>query len=673
MVRAADFIGDGLDDLAVADASGVEVFLNNGKGGFYRPKPVVAGLEPTGLTVADVNGDGTPDLVVSNRFGDVLVLYGRGDGSFLPADPVDKRVALAVQSAGPLSAATSILAEPGKNRVVMTREGAQSVLGDASSGLLAPSAVVLADLDGDGIPDLIVANSGSNNLLVRRGLPGGGFGPPVNGSYGIFTGTEPVSVTVADLDGDGRPDLVVANEGSNDVSVLLNSSTRGVIRLVPGPRLKAGYGPISTAVADVNGDGKPDIIVSDSQSGDVRVLRNLGKASFDDTNPLIVPVPSEPGPLFTFPGRNGGVDVVTLNTGSNTLTLIPDIGRGGVPQSIPSGGTAPVAAVEVDLGGGEIGLLVANNGDGRLALFLAGADGLGLAGLLSEGPGQHPTALAKDENGIIYVSIEGSVAVLRVTLGLGPAGNNEGEGVGASLLPSGPGEAQVVLLLPLSQSSPMAIATLVSVTPFVEIEPAAAPGQGAAPGLGQGPVAEGDGAEDEEAAGDEQAAETAPESPPRTGEEEDPLVRIVAGLDETFDRARRAPSPGGLNQGARRAPSPGEVDVSRALEVLDALLERWSPVARALPVMVPAYPIGLVRLGLVAAHAVDQALESLDAEGPAARGDRAGGPGPVALRTDEVTSADVVTATAVGFAAVSRVVADLVRPRHGQDDGRDQI
>src|SRR5262249_41999593 len=74
--------------LAVADASGVEVFLNNGKGGFWRPKPVVAGLEPTGLTVADVNGDGTPDLVVSNRFGDVLVLYGRGDGSFLPADPV---------------------------------------------------------------------------------------------------------------------------------------------------------------------------------------------------------------------------------------------------------------------------------------------------------------------------------------------------------------------------------------------------------------------------------------------------------------------------------------------------------------------------------------------------------------------------------------------------------
>src|SRR5262249_14051817 len=159
--------------LAVADASGVEVFLNNGKGGFWRPKPVVAGLEPTGLTVADVNGDGTPDLVVSNRFGDVLVLYGRGDGSFLPADPVDKRVALAVQSAGPSGAATSILAEPGKNRVVMTRDGAQSVLGDASSGLLAPSAVVLADLDGDGIPDLIVANSGSNNLLVRRGLHGG--------------------------------------------------------------------------------------------------------------------------------------------------------------------------------------------------------------------------------------------------------------------------------------------------------------------------------------------------------------------------------------------------------------------------------------------------------------------------------------------------------------------
>jgi hypothetical protein len=672
MVRAADFNGDGLDDLAVADGSGVEILLNNGRGGFSRPVTVVAGVKPTGLTVADLNGDGKLDLVVGNPFGDVLILHGKGDGTFQPIDPVDKRVALAVRSEGSGGPRTAVLAEPGQNLVVMRSAGARTVLGDASSGLLAPSAVALADLNGDGIPDLIIANSGSNNVLVEPGLPGGGFGPAVNGGYGFFTGTEPVSITVADLDGDGRPDLVVANEGSNDVSVFLNRSAGGVINLVPGPRLKAGYGPTSTAVADVDGDGKPDIILSDGQSNDVRVLRNLGNGFFNDANPLIIPTPPGPGPVIPIPVSPGRVDVVTLNAGSNTLTLIPDIGHGGVPQSISSGGTAPVAGIEVDLGGGATGLLVANNGDGNLILFLAGADGLHQEPIPIEDPGQHPTALAKDQDGNIFVAFEGSEAALRVSLGLGPSDRKGEEGIGTSLLPKGPGDEQVVQLLPLGPSSPMAVATLLSVAPVVEAELAALPNQSPAPGPGQGPASESDGAEDEQASGDEPAAETAPApaSPAQTGEEVDTVVRLVAGLDETFDRARRAPSPDGPNRRARRAPSPGGVNLSRAVEALDALLVRWSPAARALPSLAPVIPVDLVRAGLAAARAVDAALESLTDEAHPTGGDRAGGPGPVTLQADDVTSADPANATAVGFAAVSRVLADLVRPPHRRPKGR---
>src|SRR5262249_38278967 len=149
-------------------------------------------------------------------------------------------------------------------------------------------AVKLADLNGDGIPDLVVANSGSNNVLVYPGLPGtdrGQFGPALNGGHGFFTGTNPVGISVADVNDDGHPDLVVANKGSNDVSVLLNQPQGNSLTFIPGPRLKAGSGPVDTVVQDVTGDGKPDILVSNSQSDNVMVLPGVGGGFFNDQNP----------------------------------------------------------------------------------------------------------------------------------------------------------------------------------------------------------------------------------------------------------------------------------------------------------------------------------------------------------------------------------------------------
>ena len=144
--------------------------------------------------------------------------------------------------------------------------------------------MVLADLNGDGIPDLIVANSGSNNVLVYPGLGNGQFGPELNGGNGFFTGTNPVGITVANLN--GRPDLVIANEGSNDVSILLNVATAdGGFTFVPGPRLQGGLGPTSTVVENVAGNPFPDLLVSDSGSNQVRLLPGVGGGFFNDQDP----------------------------------------------------------------------------------------------------------------------------------------------------------------------------------------------------------------------------------------------------------------------------------------------------------------------------------------------------------------------------------------------------
>ena len=113
--------------------------------------------------------------------------------------------------------------------------------------------MALADLNGDGIPDLIVANSGSNNVLIYPGLGNGQFGPAINDGNGYFVGTNPVGITVANLTG-ALPDLVVADEGSNQVSILLNQSQQGGrISFSAGPRLNSGgSGPVSTVVGELH-------------------------------------------------------------------------------------------------------------------------------------------------------------------------------------------------------------------------------------------------------------------------------------------------------------------------------------------------------------------------------------------------------------------------------------
>ena len=157
--------------------------------------------------------------------------------------------------------------------------------------------MVLADLNGDGIPDLIVANSGGNDVLVYPGLGNGQFGPELNGGNGFATGTNPVGITVANLN--GRPDLVIADQGSNDVSILLNVATaEGGFTFIPGPRLAGGDGPVATVVKNVNGDAYPDLLISDSGSNQVRLLPGVGGGFFNDQDPTIFNVGTTPGPIF---------------------------------------------------------------------------------------------------------------------------------------------------------------------------------------------------------------------------------------------------------------------------------------------------------------------------------------------------------------------------------------
>ncbi len=458
IVRMGDFTGNGLDDLAVLTADGVSIYLANGQGGFLLPQTTYAvPSESDGLTVADLTGDGKLDLLVGDPYGDVLVLAGNGDGTFQPFREANQAIELAAVN---LNGSNDIIyADQGLDRVVVDYGGKSIVRANRSTGLLDPGAVALADLNGNGIPDLIVANSGSNNVLIYPGLRNGQFGPAVNDGNGYFVGTNPVGITVAYLTG-ALPDLVVADEGSDQVSILLN---QGNFNFAPGPRLNSGgSGPVSTVVGNFNGGAYPDLLVTNSQSNDVMLLPGVGQGFFDDQHPQPYSVGSDPGQIFVG-DFNGQTDLVTVNAGSNDLTLISNFdSQSPVTTTIASGGLDPETAFAFSTSSGFDDLVVGNTGDGVLALFGGSASGLTLMSSETEAnlPNRTGLAFSSLTGGQVqfYAATEGQEAATLVALSLG---------VGAFSpisAPASPASSGVAQLVPLQESSLALVGTLLTVT-----------------------------------------------------------------------------------------------------------------------------------------------------------------------------------------------------------------
>jgi hypothetical protein len=441
--------------------------------------------------------------------------------------------------------------------------------------------VALADLNGDGIPDLIVANSGSNNVLIYPGLGNGQFGPAINNGNGYFVGDNPVGITVASLTGE-LPDLVVADEGSNQVSILINGSRKGgAISFSPGARLNAGgIGPVSTVVGHFAGGTFPDLLVTNSQSNDVTLLPGVGAGFFNDQNPRIYSVGT--GPVASFVGSfNGQTDLVTVNSGSNDLTLISGFeGASPVVSTLASGGVDPTTAFEFASGGGFEDLVVGNTGDGALALFEGGPEGLSLFSTAEEPNLPDPTALsfAALTGGAVqfYAATAGresaELVALSLSIQLETTANPSGPGstlietvTGSSLLLAGPTSTATVQLVALNETSLPLVATVLTLTisgPGAEFGPALAVTEasgvvatvsGTGTSAGQGPLA---------TSGGGGATSGATEDPDESGAAATaapaglaPWERFVLGVDEALEELGRENSDGMMGPPAPPAPA----------------------------------------------------------------------------------------------------------------------
>ncbi len=331
-VIAGDLDGDQWPDLAGANfgSDTVSVFWNNGDGTFADAQVYISGDGSTQLIAVDIvgaasaNPDGLLDLVVAAQL-ESRVSILRNVGGRSSAFKLYKKINVGNQ---PVSLFAADLNKDGRldlitaNNVsndvsVLINQGNGNFTSTLLSGLSGPNHVMAADLDGDKYLDLAVTNFSSSSVTLYYGQ-----GTVAFTRNDVNVGPMPLFMDIADLDGDGKLDLAVANTafqgGVSGVSVLWNQGGRNNF---DRKDLTAGTKPSAVYAADLDGDGKPDLAVSNLESRNVTVFLNQGARTLGKAGNFTVGDGAY-NIICADVDKDNRLDVITDNRVSNTVSIL---------------------------------------------------------------------------------------------------------------------------------------------------------------------------------------------------------------------------------------------------------------------------------------------------------------------------------------------------------------
>jgi Flp pilus assembly secretin CpaC len=306
-IASASFTSSGFHDLLVTDPVGntVQVLLSNGDDTFKQAtnSPIAVGQGPSAILTGDFNADGNQDFVVTNFTDNTFSLFlGNGDGTFKQAT------------------------------------GSPFAFPAAATG---PIAITSADFNSDGNLDLAIVSQTTNNVTILLGNGNGTFNLATGSPFAV--GKFPVAIATGDVNDDTHPDIAVVNQTDNSVSVLLGNGDGTFTSALNSP-LGTGQTPTAVAITDFNGDGNPDIAVTDPATDSVSVFLGLGQGLFAPafelpvgTNPTAILAASLSGASLPDvaitdnpPGTAGQVTVVL-----SPASLFSNVGGGVTQQPYP--------------------------------------------------------------------------------------------------------------------------------------------------------------------------------------------------------------------------------------------------------------------------------------------------------------------------------------------------
>jgi len=302
-----------------------------------------SGIVPTSAILTDLDQDGKPDMVVANTNSSSIAIYKNiSVKGTIDSNSFAAKIDISVGQLYPVAVVAGDLNGDGKPDLVVSYAGyngmvfgvfhntstAGNISFDAAVNFTAngqPGSLTIADIDHDGKPDLVALTTNSskvNTLTVFKNTSAAGV---INSSsfatsIDIIANTTATALTVGDMDSDGKPDIILLSATGNNISLLRNISSAGNIAFGANVDFATGTSPSQLAIGDLDGDGKPDVVVTNVTDGTISVYLNKSQNG-----------------NFTASSLAPKVDFGTSN--SPTLLNISDMDGDGKPDILAVNGT----------------------------------------------------------------------------------------------------------------------------------------------------------------------------------------------------------------------------------------------------------------------------------------------------------------------------------------------